>query len=79
MEAQVDLPPAVFVFASRHPSAPPVSAQYRDAWRQGCVSAPEGKEGHMIKWAPLSQLEHHEMLPLDAKSVLLLREFMMGV
>ena len=33
----------------------------------------------MIKWVALSQLEHHERLPLDEKMVLPLREFMMGV
>ena len=43
------------------------------------TGAPEGKEGQMIKWVALSQLEHHEMLPLDENLVLPLREFMMGV
>ena len=43
------------------------------------TGAPEGKEGQMIKWVALSQLEHHEMLPLDEKLVLPLREFMMGL
>ena len=43
------------------------------------TGAPEGKEGQMIKWVALSQLEHHEMLPLGEKLVLPLREFMMGL
>ena len=43
------------------------------------TGAPEGKERQMIKWVALSQLEHHEMLPLDENLVLPLREFMMGV
>ena len=43
------------------------------------TGAPEGNEGQMIKWVALSQLDHHEMLPLDENLVLPLREFMMGV
>ena len=40
---------------------------------------PEGREGQMTKWVLLSQLEHQEVLPLDEKLVLTLREFMMGM
>ena len=40
---------------------------------------PEGREGQMTKWVLLFHLEHHEMLPLDEKLALTLREFMMGM
>ena len=40
---------------------------------------PEGKEGQTIKWVASADLEHYEMLPLDEKLVLPMREFMMGV
>ena len=41
--------------------------------------APEGKEGQMVKWVALSQLEHHEILFLDENLILPLRKFMMGL
>ena len=40
---------------------------------------PAGKEEQSIKWADPAELEQHEMLTLDDKLVLPLREFMMGL